>query len=764
MPSGPSGVPDHDKPTASKADPRQQPTATYPGSAWASAVPVAMPTHVGRYEIASELGSGAFGSVYKAWDPLVGRFVAIKVPRRGLLESENEVNRFLAESKRAGQLKHPGIVTVYDVVREGATCCIVSEFIEGPTLEERLRRGPIAENEAIALIAELADILNVAHHHHLVHRDVKPSNVLVDSAGRLHLTDFGVAASLEELRDTRQASSGTPAYMAPEVVPNPNAPSSDLPGPDHRVDIYALGVVFYRMLTGRMPFEAPEISELFALIHKGTPLPPRLLKSELSSDVEEICLKAMARHPGERYRTARDLAAALRNLTDKTAVIPQTAPARRAQLAPPVQAPAPPIVTVPSRLGARKPPGLKHPNRNIWIAVSVVGVAVIALIIWLATRSNNDGDSVAKNKEDPSSRSTTPIPGKKIKVIDPGTARLEQMMIQMRSEIEGLRKELRDRDQPKADPPPKKLPESLSEVTLPERFDKQREQIATVRAQGNDDEEFKLLLELSNDLMQAHEWIGMYAAAKRLVELSKPDKSGVTIANSQLGLAQFGMGLTREALATYQVCLMDSRKYYALLERAPDTPENRKFLSHTARMLGLTLTRIGNVHKAREEYEQAETVYLEGENLLQRHNRKSELTTLLLNLGSLYSLRGKHEKALTTFERVAKLAEDSNDIDDAFSIYNNWGNAYSRNRQEKKALEAYRKAHKLIGPSTTYDAHCKLLANWLMSALEEGEFAEAEVVGGELRRLARPNDARSQKVLAILEEVPKELRSGKKKA
>lgn len=715
-----------------------EPTATFVGQSppASSALPTIGAT-IGRYQIIAELGSGGFGTVFKGWDPIVGRFVAMKIPRRGLLETESEVNRFLSESRRAGQLKHPGIVTVYDVVRDGPTCCIVSEFIDGPTLEEALRQGLLDEPQAVRFAAELADILDVAHRHHLVHRDVKPSNVLLDSSGRLHLTDFGVAASLDELRKSPAVMSGTPAYMPPEVAPSFQAePMPSRPGPDHRVDIYALGVLLYRMLTGRMPFDATDTQRLFCQIQEGVPLPPRLHRPDLSADVEEICLKAMARHPGDRYRTAGDMAAALRDISERTSLaFPATGETAQ-------------------RLSSRAASGrTRHggsrSNRSVWIAVAAVGFAVGGLVIWLATRD--------KPAEKIQTQNPQPTPG----VGDPNAAKIELAIKQLQREFQLHRRDsLQQGRVMPADAGARKVPLEGVGLALAERIDKRRGQIAEARAAKNEDEEYSLLLNQSNDLIDAGDLNQSLKAAERMIELAKGKESRAAIAYSQLGRVQSTLGDTKGALASYETAMLDFKRYYERLRDEPKSP--RELLSGAARLYGLILMRMGNVYKARREYDDAEISYRQAEEIFVRHDRKSELNTLLSNMGSMYSLRGAHQKAQASLERALKMARDSKDPGEEIVAQINLANALWRNNQNARALDSYRAAYRLIDDNTNYDVHAGLLTNWLSSAIEDGQFTEAQLVANHLRRLARPNDAGAQNALVDFERMSKELRSGKK--
>jgi sigma-B regulation protein RsbU (phosphoserine phosphatase) len=298
--------------------------------------PLPMPEKIGRYETRGVLGQGAYGAVYQGYDPQLGRRVAIKVP---LLRVTGPLEKMLLhEARHLAQLTHPNIVTVHDVGVDGGLCYIVSEFLEGQNLNHWLRERTLRWQEAAEIVAALADGLALAHARGTIHRDVKPANVIMTQRGESVvpvLVDFGLAvseSSEEPIYSQRGLIVGTLNYMSPEQAR----------GEGHRIDgrtdIYALGIILYRLLSGRLPFTAATAVELLQVVLRDEARPLRQFVPGLPSEVERICLKAMAKQIVDRYTTAGDLAGDLRQLLrgpvpaqPKTPVVPraQDKPAKR---------------------------------------------------------------------------------------------------------------------------------------------------------------------------------------------------------------------------------------------------------------------------------------------------------------------------------------------------------------------------------------------------------------------------------------------------
>jgi eukaryotic-like serine/threonine-protein kinase len=255
---------------------------------------------VGRYQILETIGIGANSRVVRAFDPMIGRTVAIKLFPTSLATGEARA-RFLKEARVVGQISHPSIVALHDmgIDESSSTPYLVMEYVEGQPLERMLDKGSIPFPRACAWIGDVASALGLAHRRGIIHGDVKPANILVSDDGRIKLTDFGMARlASRDLKDTPLL--GTPAYWCPEqILGKPQ---------DARSDIFSLGVVLYEMITGNRPFDADSLQGMCARIMSSTPLPPSQTNPSLPAGLNELVLACMEKDPARRRASAEDLA------------------------------------------------------------------------------------------------------------------------------------------------------------------------------------------------------------------------------------------------------------------------------------------------------------------------------------------------------------------------------------------------------------------------------------------------------------------------
>src|SRR5262245_43972940 len=340
-----------------------------------------------RYVIRRKLGSGGMADVYLAEDQELGRRVALKLLNDRHAADDQFVERFRREAQSAAGLNHPNIVSIFDRGRAEGTYYIAMEFLDGRTLKELLvKNGPTPIPIAIDYARQILNALSFAHRHGIVHRDIKPHNVVVGPDGRVKVTDFGIARSQSSQMTEAGSIVGTAQYLSPEQAKG--APV------DPRSDLYSLGIVLYEMLTGKVPFAGEAPVEIAMKHLQATPEPPSSLRAEVSHELDAVVMRALAKDPDDRYDSADEMEADLGRVARGVAISPRTEEAmtqvlRRGTVAAPVAARPPRLLEPPPAPTEYRPPpgppyyGYQEPprRRSPWpwllalLAVAIAGGA-----------------------------------------------------------------------------------------------------------------------------------------------------------------------------------------------------------------------------------------------------------------------------------------------------------------------------------------------------------------------------------------------------
>jgi serine/threonine protein kinase len=269
---------------------------------------------IGRYVILGELGQGAMGVVYKAQDPRINRLVAIKTIRFSDDFEEKQAKevkeRFFKEAELAGKLSHPSIISIHDVGEDYELTYMAMELLEGKDLDYYCQKKNLLPLRRILdIIADVAEALDFAHSHGVIHRDVKPGNIMLQNNGKIKVTDFGIAKAVSSSQTKSGIILGTPNYMSPEQI-------NGMPL-DGRSDVFSLGAVFFQLLTGNLPFGGKTITELFYQITQVKHPSPRQFNPKVIKPVEQLIDKALAKDPDKRFQRANDFNRYLRLLGQK---------------------------------------------------------------------------------------------------------------------------------------------------------------------------------------------------------------------------------------------------------------------------------------------------------------------------------------------------------------------------------------------------------------------------------------------------------------
>jgi serine/threonine-protein kinase len=364
----------------------------------------ALPAKIGRYEIRQELGRGMMGVVYLADDPVLGRPVALKTIQLAFLTAESEresfEKRFFGEARVAGGLAHPGIVVVHDVGRDpdSGMLYIALEYLRGSTLAEVTASGaPLDWREALRITARLARALHHAHAAGVIHRDVKPANVMLLPTGDVKVMDFGIAkVPQQELTATGQFF-GTPLYMSPEQARGEPV--------DGRSDLFALGAIAYRLLTGRAAFGAETVTAILGRVLGDHPLAPSTVAAGVPEDADYVVGRALAKAPADRYPDGETMAEDIDDILEGRAPRhragwSRNVPGDGTQVSPPGRSHPPPLADrVPARPSSPPPPAadVAAPDRKLKRAALGVGALLLAVaaVLAFATARPHDGGAGA---------------------------------------------------------------------------------------------------------------------------------------------------------------------------------------------------------------------------------------------------------------------------------------------------------------------------------------------------------------------------------
>jgi eukaryotic-like serine/threonine-protein kinase len=388
-------------------------------------------TQIGKYRIERELGRGAMGVVYRAFDPVVERSVAVKTIRLDVQDSEELLHRLKREAKSIGQLEHPNIVTLYEAGEWSGLFYLAMQFIQGETLQDRITRQQwFTLKEVQEILAQICAGLGYAHQRGVIHRDIKPANIMITREGTVKLTDFGIAKVAGTGTTSTGLVVGTPSYMSPE-----QALGKPLDG---RSDIFSLGSILYELMSGEKAFPGQNVTTVMYKIVHEAPTPIAALQPGLDPAVEMIIQKALAKNPAERFQTCAELAQAFDNYISRvTAAMPGTAvmTPRSASVAPVVAAPPPstpfpPVAAVPASVGGPvvtgtgpvaaygtgAQPAQDSPRLPLaWLGGGIVGTLLLVIVIILvvqlrqpATAPQHGAPGVTNPAGEPEAQSSEP--------------------------------------------------------------------------------------------------------------------------------------------------------------------------------------------------------------------------------------------------------------------------------------------------------------------------------------------------------------------
>ncbi len=370
---------------------------------------------IGDYQIVGILGAGGMGKVYKVRNVISDRVEAMKVLLPNLTEAPELADRFIREIKTLASLNHPNIAALHTALRQENQLLMIMEFVEGRTLEDRLREGPVTVWEAVDAISQALLALGYAHERGIVHRDIKPANMMVTATGEVKLMDFGIAKAMADRKLTMTGTTlGSLFYMSPEQVKG----SATLDG---RSDLYSIGVTLYELVTGTRPFKGDSDYSIMVAHLEQQPVPPLQVDPTLPSSLNEIIMTAIQKDAEQRFQTAQAFRVALESVKEGLIPPPNYKPAAYSAAAPaptptfiPTQVAAPPPQAA-QAAPPPPPPAVAKSHRGLWmglgalVAVAVLAVAAIQLPKWYRTRAGSAPPPVVETPAQPVAEAPQPV-------------------------------------------------------------------------------------------------------------------------------------------------------------------------------------------------------------------------------------------------------------------------------------------------------------------------------------------------------------------
>lgn len=588
---------------------------------------------VGEYDILGKIGHGGMGLVLKARQRGLKRVVALKMIKVGQLAEETEIARFLVEARAAAHLKHPNIVAVYDVGEHAGSPFFSMEYVEGQSLHKLISERPLQPQRAATIIQKLALAVDYAHEAGILHRDLKPQNILLDKYEEPKITDFGLASSAQENSQLTATGTvlGTPSYMPPEQARGKHDEMGNWS------DIYSLGATLYESLVGRPPFTAATLGETLQQVMSVDPVSPRTLNPAIPRDIETICLKCLEKSPARRYQTGRELADELQRFLDDRPIL--------------------------ARPTSRTEKFVRWCRRNPVIAGAIAAVSVAAIVaiagLWIGRNQAIEGKNqalAAKGETDEALNDAMNMVDQLLVRISEETLLNQPGMQQVRANIQTDALSQYEKLLTKLEKS-KRLPENIALVKL---------QLGLVKLQlGDRKKGLRLLSEADESLTMMHE--NDAENIKVLVHLSR--------VKTEIGRLHYHQRDIQAAVAPLQEALALRQKLILL---APGSIEDGQLLANSEMNVGLLYERLARPDQALAQFEAADRRRQE---LLKRDETNASVlrdrAKGLTGLGVFHAVQNKlpqaeryYESAQDAFTKLAKSKDHQ--LDDLFNLGITW--------------------------------------------------------------------------------------------